>query len=73
MGFKLDRSRSNCVEVDRTRIPPKSGETIAKTLCIMGNGRSRSNLIELLHQISWRDYAGTEEKICEQKDAKVTK
>jgi hypothetical protein len=30
MGFKLDRSRSNCVELDRTQTPLKTGKLSRK-------------------------------------------
>ena len=46
MGFELDRSRSNCVELDRTRTPPKAGKQSQKAYELRGTvevGRTRSN------------------------------
>ena len=68
------RTWSNCDKLDQTPTPQNTRETIAKSLWFMGNGWSRSNLIKLWHQISWRrDDSRMEEKIFEQKVTKVTK
>ena len=64
------------IELGQTRTnsnTAKNGITIAKTLWITRNERSRSNSIKLWHQISRQpNYGRTEEKNFEQKVRKVT-